>query len=122
MDPQPARHVVSSGYEKAPVSSRGLGVAAASSASAASRRRVFAPPGPATGCPRGHHRGPIVCARLGPVNSLPLSSSPMALPTQSDDFPAWYQEVVKQAGLAENSLARGTMVIKPYGFGIWEAI
>jgi prolyl-tRNA synthetase len=29
---------------------------------------------------------------------------------------------VKQAGLAENSLARGTMVIKPYGFGIWEAI
>jgi prolyl-tRNA synthetase len=46
----------------------------------------------------------------------------MALPTQSEDFPAWYQEVVKQAGLAENSLARGTMVIKPYGFGIWEAI
>jgi prolyl-tRNA synthetase len=46
----------------------------------------------------------------------------MALPTQSDDFPAWYQEVVKQAGLAESSFARGTMVIKPYGFGIWEAI
>jgi prolyl-tRNA synthetase len=46
----------------------------------------------------------------------------MALPKQADDFPAWYQEVVKQAGLAENSLARGTMVIKPYGFGIWEAI
>src|ERR1043165_6143180 len=46
----------------------------------------------------------------------------MALPTQEQDFPGWYQEVVKQAGLAENSLARGTMVIKPYGFGIWEAI
>src|SRR5256714_1534864 len=46
----------------------------------------------------------------------------MALPTQTDDFPGWYQEVVKQAGLAENWLARGTMVIKPYGFGIWEAI
>src|SRR6266568_7514025 len=46
----------------------------------------------------------------------------MPLPTQTDDFPGWYQEVVKQAGLAENSLARGTMVIKPYGFGIWEAI
>ena len=46
----------------------------------------------------------------------------MALPTQADDFPGWYQEVVKQAGLAEPSLARGTMVIKPYGFAIWERI
>ena len=46
----------------------------------------------------------------------------MTLPAQSDDFPSWYQEVVKQAELAENSLVRGTMVIKPYGFAIWEAI
>src|SRR5207247_8957500 len=46
----------------------------------------------------------------------------MALPKQSDDFPSWYQEVVKQADLAENSLVRGTMVIKPYGFAIWERI
>ena len=46
----------------------------------------------------------------------------MALPKQSEDFPGWYQEVVKQAGLAETGLARGTMVIKPYGFAIWERI
>src|ERR671923_2734676 len=46
----------------------------------------------------------------------------MALPRQDQDFPAWYQEVVKQAELAEPSLARGTMVIRPYGFAIWEAI
>ncbi|MFL5791411.1 MAG: proline--tRNA ligase [Actinomycetota bacterium] len=46
----------------------------------------------------------------------------MALPTQADDFPAWYQDVVRGADLAENSLARGTMVIKPYGYAIWEAI
>jgi prolyl-tRNA synthetase len=46
----------------------------------------------------------------------------MALPTQADDFPAWYQQVVRGADLAENSLARGTMVIKPYGYAIWEAI
>ena len=46
----------------------------------------------------------------------------MALPTQTDDFPGWYQEVVKQAGLAEPSLARGSMVIKPYGYAIWEHI
>ncbi len=46
----------------------------------------------------------------------------MALPTQAEDFPAWYQEVVKGADLAENSLARGTMVVKPYGTAIWERI
>jgi len=44
------------------------------------------------------------------------------LPTQSSDFPAWYGEVVRRAGLAENSPVRGAMVIKPYGYAIWEAI
>jgi prolyl-tRNA synthetase len=46
----------------------------------------------------------------------------MALPSFADDFPAWYQEVVRQADLAENSLVRGTMVIKPYGYAMWEAV
>lgn len=46
----------------------------------------------------------------------------MALPKQSEDFPAWYQQVVGTAELAENSLARGSMVIRPYGYAIWEAI
>jgi prolyl-tRNA synthetase len=45
-----------------------------------------------------------------------------ALPTQSSDFPAWYGEVVRRAGLAENSAVRGAMVIKSYGYAIWEAI
>jgi prolyl-tRNA synthetase len=46
----------------------------------------------------------------------------MALPKQSEDFPGWYQEVVRAAELAEPSLARGTMIIRPYGFAIWEGI
>ncbi len=46
----------------------------------------------------------------------------MALPSQREDFPGWYQEVVRQADLAENSLVRGTMVIKPDGYALWEAI
>ncbi len=45
-----------------------------------------------------------------------------ALPRLLSDFPAWYGEVVRRAGLAENSAVRGTMVIKPYGYAIWEAI
>jgi prolyl-tRNA synthetase len=44
------------------------------------------------------------------------------LPRQSSDFPAWYGEVVRRAGLAESSPVRGAMVIKPYGYAIWEAI
>ena len=43
-------------------------------------------------------------------------------PTQSSDFPAWYGDVVRRADLAENSTVRGAMVIKPYGYAIWEAI
>jgi prolyl-tRNA synthetase len=46
----------------------------------------------------------------------------LALPSQSEDFPAWYQEVVRQSDLAESALGRGSMVIKPYGFALWEAI
>jgi len=44
------------------------------------------------------------------------------LPEQSSDFPAWYGEVVRRAGLAENSPVRGAMVIKPYGYAIWETL
>ena len=44
----------------------------------------------------------------------------MALPKRSEDYSAWYNELVKQADLAENSSVRGCMVIKPYGFSIWE--
>jgi prolyl-tRNA synthetase len=40
--------------------------------------------------------------------------------TRDEDFPRWYQEVVAGAELAENGPARGTMVIRPWGYGIWE--
>ncbi|MFQ3577198.1 MAG: proline--tRNA ligase [Cytophagales bacterium] len=42
------------------------------------------------------------------------------LPKRSEDYSAWYNELVKQADLAENSAVRGCMVIKPYGYSIWE--
>ena len=41
-------------------------------------------------------------------------------PTREQDYPEWYQQVVKAADLAENSPVRGCMVIKPWGYGIWE--
>lgn len=45
----------------------------------------------------------------------------MSLPvTRKQNFPEWYQAVVQAADLAENSMVRGCMVIKPWGYGIWE--
>ncbi len=43
-------------------------------------------------------------------------------PIRSEDFPEWYQQVVRAADLAENSEVRGCMIIKPWGYGIWENI
>lgn len=43
-----------------------------------------------------------------------------ALPKRSENYSEWYNEIVKRADLAENSAVKGCMVIKPYGFAIWE--
>ena len=42
------------------------------------------------------------------------------LTPQQEDFPRWYQDVLTKAKLAENGPARGTMVIRPNGYAIWE--
>ena len=44
------------------------------------------------------------------------------LTSQAADFPRWYQEVLAKATLAETGPVRGTMVIRPYGYAIWERI
>ncbi|NCP22740.1 MAG: proline--tRNA ligase [Erythrobacter sp.] len=41
---------------------------------------------------------------------------------RADDFAAWYQEVISAADMAEESGVRGCMVIKPWGYGIWERL
>jgi prolyl-tRNA synthetase len=42
------------------------------------------------------------------------------LTSQAQDFPGWYQDVLAKAELADNGPVRGTMVIRPYGYAIWE--
>ena len=47
----------------------------------------------------------------------------MPLPvTRKQNFPEWYQAVIQAGDMAENSMVRGCMVIKPWGYGIWERI
>src|SRR5678809_1587390 len=63
------------------------------------------------------------------MSSLLLPTQPKAgdrmaktaiTPTRAEDYPEWYQQVIRAADLAESSDVRGCMVIKPWGYGIWE--
>lgn len=47
-------------------------------------------------------------------------AKPEVLASQDADFPQWYQDVLAKAELAEGGPVRGTMVIRPYGYAIWE--
>ena len=47
-------------------------------------------------------------------------AKPPVLTPQAEDFPRWYQDVQNKAELADNGPVRGTMVIRPYGYSIWE--
>lgn len=49
-----------------------------------------------------------------------MSEKTAISPRREEDFPEWYQQVVRAADLAENSEVRGCMVIKPWGYALWE--
>lgn len=57
-------------------------------------------------------------------NQKPSSSSvqEQGITPRSQDFNAWYLDVISMAELADYGPVRGTMVIRPYGYAIWEAI
>ena len=48
-----------------------------------------------------------------------MAKAPILTP-RADDFPRWYQDLISKAELADNGPVRGTMVIRPYGYGLWE--
>jgi prolyl-tRNA synthetase len=52
----------------------------------------------------------------------PVKERTAITPTREQDYPEWYQQVIKASDAAENSPVRGCMVIKPWGYGIWENI
>jgi prolyl-tRNA synthetase len=51
-----------------------------------------------------------------------MTTTSSVLAAQATDFPRWYQDVIAKAELAENGPVRGTMVVRPYGYGIWELL
>ncbi|WP_301849415.1 proline--tRNA ligase [Rhodococcus pyridinivorans] len=48
------------------------------------------------------------------------SQKAAVLTSQDEDFPRWYQDVLNKAELADNGPVRGTMVIRPYAYALWE--
>ncbi len=47
-------------------------------------------------------------------------AKPPVLTPRAEDYPRWYQDVLAKAELAENGPVRGTQIIRPYGYAIWE--
>ncbi len=69
----------------------------------------------------------IICTRSMHLKTFTLTPHPSPLtmksaisPTRAEDYPEWYQQVIKHADLAETSPVRGCMVIKPWGYALWE--
>src|SRR5437588_164706 len=54
------------------------------------------------------------------ANSTETSTKTAITPRRDQDFPEWYQQAIRAAELAEPSDVRGCMVIRPWGYGIWE--
>ena len=64
------------------------------------------------------------CSRIG-KNDTSIMAKPRKhaiSPTREENYPEWFQQVVRAADLAETSDVRGCMVIKPWGYAIWEAM
>ncbi|MBI3440424.1 MAG: proline--tRNA ligase [Proteobacteria bacterium] len=56
------------------------------------------------------------------AKTVKTNSRTAVTPTRAENFPEWYQNVIKAADLAENAPVRGCMTIRPYGYAVWENI
>lgn len=61
-------------------------------------------------------------AAPGRLLSCGVMAKPHSLPTQAEDFSAWYNDIVYRADLVDLGPVRGSFVIKPYGYALWENI
>lgn len=54
------------------------------------------------------------------MSNLPVVSSNQGIPSRSENYPEWYNQLVLKADLADYTPVRGCMVIKPHGYALWE--
>ena len=62
----------------------------------------------------------LMVSRFCMTDSANASVKTAINPRRAEDFPEWYQQVIRAAELAEPADVRGCMVIRPWGYGIWE--
>ena len=66
--------------------------------------------------------GDLERAAARSVNLKIMAGDVRGVTPQSEDFAAWYNDVIFRAGLVDRGPARGSMVIRPYGYRIWELL
>ncbi len=69
-----------------------------------------------------HPNNPNKPGKPNKAEQNPKAERSAISPRRSENYPEWYQQVIKGADLAEASPVRGCMVIKPWGYAIWESI
>ncbi len=84
--------------------------------------RVFVLNEPRPCWTKSRHPCDTIAAIFGEQKGENSAMSTAITPTREENYPEWYQEVVRAADLAENSPVRGCMVIKPWGYALWENI
>ncbi len=81
-------------------------------------------PGRSPGLKDGGECGGGVCGGVGwmlvSFAAMGKKAKTAISPTREEDYPQWYQQVIRAADLAETSDVRGCMVIKPWGYALWE--
>jgi prolyl-tRNA synthetase len=68
----------------------------------------------------GHFISPRVICPLSRMSNQTDAAKTAITPRREEDFPEWYQQVIRASEMAEPSDVRGCMVIRPWGYGVWE--
>src|SRR3979411_5521 len=68
----------------------------------------------------GHFISPRVISPLSLMAQQTNTGKTAITPRRDEAFPEWYQQVVRASAMAEPSDVRGCMVIRPWGYGVWE--
>ena len=88
------------------------------------KRASFTPPAdlPVDDYPLEEHRRAQEWRPSGQCRIIAIMPKYAITVTRAEHFPEWYQAVVRDADMAEVSPVRGCMIIKPWGYGIWELL
>src|SRR3954463_12571005 len=74
------------------------------------------------GMRRSQQKSAVIALSNSPPARMTTKPKTAITPTREDNYSEWYQQVIRAADLAETSPVRGCMVIKPWGYALWESM